>query len=293
MNTKLFLSLASALLAATSFSSEAANLWIVGDATPNGWDLDKGTSLPSAIGNDALFTGTVYLTAGKDFKFLTQPDWGGLEYGAAAGAALTDGSISLASGSNDEGYGKIQVAEDGNYLLTVDTSALTAKIVKSVYQDTHIDLASLYLVGSATPGDWSVPDGTPLYQDAEAPYEYKAAGITLKPGSFKIATTIKGAGSFNPEYWYFRDADDSDKVALNQEGDLQWQIEEETAYIVEVNLLTSGIKISKDTNSAVSVIDTDNAPIEYFDLSGVKVTDPKAGLYIMRKGAEVKKVIIR
>lgn len=42
----------------------------------------------------------------------------------------------------------------------------------------------------------------------------------------------------------------------------------------------------------ISVEDS-NAPVEYFNLSGVRVNNPSAGLYIVRQGSKVSKVIIR
>ena len=41
------------------------------------------------------------------------------------------------------------------------------------------------------------------------------------------------------------------------------------------------------------VISNDNLPVEYFNLQGVKVTDPSNGIYIRRQGKNTKKVIIR
>lgn len=39
--------------------------------------------------------------------------------------------------------------------------------------------------------------------------------------------------------------------------------------------------------------ETDNAPVEYYNLQGVKVTDPQPGMYIRRQGARANKVIIK
>lgn len=47
------------------------------------------------------------------------------------------------------------------------------------------------------------------------------------------------------------------------------------------------------TPSNVDVIGNDNAPVEYFNLQGVKVTNPENGMFIRRQGNEVKKVVIR
>lgn len=48
-----------------------------------------------------------------------------------------------------------------------------------------------------------------------------------------------------------------------------------------------------DTESAVETIIVDShAPVEYYNLQGVKVTNPEKGIYIMRQGTSVRKVIL-
>ncbi len=281
-------------LLAMAASASAANLYIIGDATPYGWSTDEATALLSTAETPAVYTGTIYLKADQNFKFMTVPDWGNTEYGAAPDASLTDGEIALASGTDDNGYGQLRVPEDANYLITVDTETLKATIVKSAYQDTEIKLCSLFMVGSATAGGWSVDEGTPMFQDAEAPYKYAAANVNLAEGSFKIATVIKGGGSFDQKYFYFRSADNDGKMALNQDGDLQWSIAETAAYDVTANTLTDDLTIAPAGLSAITAVDADaDAPAEYFTLGGVKVVTPSAGLYICRRGDVVSKVVVR
>lgn len=41
------------------------------------------------------------------------------------------------------------------------------------------------------------------------------------------------------------------------------------------------------------VVDNENAPVEYYNLQGVRVENPSAGLYIKRQGNKVEKVVIR
>lgn len=57
----------------------------------------------------------------------------------------------------------------------------------------------------------------------------------------------------------------------------------------EGNLVTA-----EDTESAVKGIGADNedAPAEYYNLQGVKVANPDKGIYIVRKGTSVSKVIL-
>ena len=45
-------------------------LFLAGDALSYGWSLDDATALVATAENDKVYTGTVYLEADKDFKFL-------------------------------------------------------------------------------------------------------------------------------------------------------------------------------------------------------------------------------
>lgn len=286
--------MATALIALCAGNVKAANLWIIGDGTPYGWSLDAATALLSTTENESLYTGTIYLKADADFKLMTTTDWGGLEYGAAPDATLTDGKIALAKGQNDEGYGKIKVPENANYYITVNTETLEATIVKSEYQESQMGLCSLFLVGDATAGGWSIDNGTPLFQEKATPYVY-SADIALSAGSFKIATVIKGAGTWDSKYFYFRDPENAGKIILNNSEDTQWSITEAATYTVTVNTIQETISIEKagESNTVEIISDNDNFPTEYFTLAGVRVEKPSYGIYIVKKGNKVSKQVIR
>ncbi len=54
------------------------------------------------------------------------------------------------------------------------------------------------------------------------------------------------------------------------------------------------VQLVKGTEGAVNTIVTDeNAPVEYFNLQGVKVSEPANGLYIKRQGSKVSKVVVK
>ncbi len=284
--------LASALSMA-SFGVNAGNLWIIGDATPYGWSCDDATALLSTVENPSVYSGTIYLKAGYDFKFMTIPDFGNEEYGAAPGASIEDGMISLAKGTDDNGYSKLQVTENANYLICVNTDDMTATIEKSAYQETEIKLSSLFLIGDATEGGWSVDNGTPLLQDPAAPYIYKRSELKLTNGSFKIATVIKGGGTFADKYFYFRDAENANKIALGQAGDLQWSITEEGTYNITVNTIDNTIDIVNSISSVVLTPYSDNDESHYYNLNGQPVMNPSDGVFVKVSGNKTEKIIMK
>ena len=51
----------------------------------------------------------------------------------------------------------------------------------------------------------------------------------------------------------------------------------------------------ENVNTGVNDIVTEdvNAPVEYYNLQGVRVANPEAGLYIRRQGNKVTKVLVK
>ncbi|MGM9845270.1 MAG: SusF/SusE family outer membrane protein [Muribaculaceae bacterium] len=236
--TRIALAAGLALAASPAF---AAHLWIAGDGVACGWSLDDAPSFESVEGNDLLFKGTVYLYGNSDFKFLTTYDWENDELGAAPDASFdADGNIKLAMGKNDEGYGKIQVAEDGNYDITVDAEHNTANIVKSAYQETAVNFPTLYLIGDATAGGWTIDAGTPATQVEGTPYIFTVT-TDLIAGEFKAVNALKCG--FDSNNTFFRDPTDDTKMVLGGEDDNKWNITEAGTYTVTMNIVDMSISI--------------------------------------------------
>ncbi len=301
---KNILAISVGLASLTANADDKGRLFIIGEATPAGWDLDMSQAILSTTEAPSVYRGTIYLKAGenKTFKFMQSHEWGSTEFGLATDASQSDvsGNIKLATGTFDDGYKQLQVAKDGNYDIVIDTESLEGDIVLSAYQTTEIIYSSIYLVGNATNGGWSIEDGTPLYQNTTSPFEYKAV-VSLKstdngnPASFKIATALRGAGSWNPKYFLFKDADDAGKISTDSTDDRQWSVKEGGTYTVTVNTLSNTISIEKTTGDASgieSIISsaTDNEPAVYYNLQGQRVNTPSNGIFIEVIGNKARKV---
>ena len=286
------------LTSAAASADDNGRLFIIGDATPYGWDLDMAQALMSSSENPAVYTGTLYLKGGENntFKFMQAHEWGSTEYGIPAEAAVS-GEIQLASGTLDDGYSKMYVAEAGNYYISVDTQNLKGEISRSEYQENEIQYCTLFLVGDATEGGWSVEEGTPLYQSAALPCEYSATVALKSSGSFKIATALRGAGSWDAKYYYFKDVDEEGKISTDSTDDRQWKVSEDGNYIVTVNTISGTISITKDngipTGIEAAVAEAADVTTSYYTLQGCKVTNPTKGVFIKVTGNNVEKVILR
>ncbi len=92
------------------------------------------------------------------------------------------------------------------------------------------------------------------------------------------------------------------KLADNQKGtyaDNTWTLAEgakEVVFTVTANSQIKTIEVTCQKKlSGVENVSTDdeNAPVEFYNLQGVRVNNPENGIYIRRQGSKVTKVIIR
>ena len=76
---------------------------------------------------------------------------------------------------------------------------------------------------------------------------------------------------------------------VNVDGDRGHDLNHATSRVYAFDVHAEGIQ----TGIGSIIVPTDNAQIEYFDLQGRKVRNPQSGLYILRQGDKVSKVLVR
>lgn len=131
-------------------------LYLAGDA--NGWNQTE----PFASTDGINFWGFAYLN-NNGFKFCTQKDWKGTNYGTDFSTAEDAGNISLPEG-NEEGFYKIVLNLDAK---TMDLTPIT----------------TIGIIGDATPSGWDA--STPMtYSKADGAWVIK--DVTLKDGELKF-----------------------------------------------------------------------------------------------------------
>ena len=131
-------------------------LYLAGDA--NGWNQTE----PFASTDGINFWGFAYLN-NNGFKFCTQKDWKGTNYGTDFSTAEDAGNISLPEG-NEEGFYKIVLNLDAK---TMELTPIT----------------TIGIIGDATPNGWDA--STPMtYSKADGAWVIK--DVTLKDGELKF-----------------------------------------------------------------------------------------------------------
>ena len=128
-------------------------LYMSGDA--NGWSFSNPLYSPDA---DGKYTGFMYLNQ-NGFKFATQQDWNGTDYG---------------EGLVEKGGNIVMTEPEGFYKVDVD---LTSQAL------TYTAINRVGVIGSATAGGWD-SDQAMTYNATDKCWEIK--GITLTEGEIKF-----------------------------------------------------------------------------------------------------------
>jgi len=168
----------------TTFSPVPANLYLVGDATPGGWNNPVPIPSQQFTKIDAYKFGiTIGLNGGKSYLFLpVNGDWSH-KYGFV-GANNTNN----VNGDDfkPEGGDMKAPATTGVYKIVVDfqTNKWTVTPVATP--------SNLYIVGDATAGGWNNPVPTPSQQFTQIdPYTY-AISINLTAGKSYLFLPVNG-----------------------------------------------------------------------------------------------------
>ena len=288
---KVFCSLA---LAATVLTANAADrLLIVGEAVWGGWSIDNSIVMFNSTENPDVFKATVNLNANGTFKFLTTTDWGNLEYRAGDNdVTLAEGVVSpLVSSEENSNDKQFKVSETANYDIVCDLTAKTIVVKKAGYQTSPLKHTDLWMVGSATPGGWSIGEGTMLVPTVDNPTVFKAT-VNLVEGEMKIA--VNNQTGFDQKF-YLRDTTDETKMVFGGD-DNKWNITKAGKYDVTVDVVNMTISITDVSSTGISSAEADsNVTPALYDLGGNRVSSGilRPGCYIQKYGSKTKKIIVK
>ncbi len=126
-------------------------MYMVGDATPNGWDIGNATELTQDLDNPYIFTYMGVMNPG-DFKFPVNrnTNWGQDMY-----MKLTDSTMYLHHGG-DPDDNKWTITKKGLYTITLNLLDNTISLART----------KLFMVGNATPIGWSIDKAVEMTEDA-------------------------------------------------------------------------------------------------------------------------------
>ena len=163
----------------------AARLFMIGEATDGGWSWDAATVIEAAAGNDNLFVWEGELGRGT-FKASEVKDFGAPFYRPSTpNCEVSDKGVAshemVFTESPDDQW---LVTVAGKYRLTFNTADMT---FDAEFLDNAPELLpSLYMIGEAPAGGWSLHDATEIATDTENLYVWEGV---LKEGTMKACVT--------------------------------------------------------------------------------------------------------
>ncbi|WP_187263767.1 SusF/SusE family outer membrane protein [Pontibacter beigongshangensis] len=209
-----------------------SELWIVGDATPKGWDLDNADEMTQSDSDPFVFTYLDYLNAGE-LKIATAKDWGTPFYRPTVeNAPITSTAVQLSAGEPDN---KWRIAQAGVYKITLNLQTMTIVFAP----------VDVYMIGDAGPNGWDIAVPEPMSKSGSV-YTYTGP---LQAGEFKFSLF---KGDWCDGLWINAAAENQPITNTNfvfrsgcEGADNKWRVTGATAgnYIVSVDLAAKSVSI--------------------------------------------------
>lgn len=235
-----------ATFSVTPYKHRILRLYLIGDATPGGWTIERATPMTIDAENKDVFTWVGRLKGGP-IRFVCQNTsfWPGYAKDMSAEGNKMVYFEKTPSKEEDKSF---DIILPGTYKITANTSTLD--VVIELIEEEKPD-PELYLIGDATDGGWEITDATPMtYIKASSTFEWE--GI-LKGKSFRFVCQ-NTPGDFWPGY--VKDPDNDGKAKYfdakpADEEDIKFTISEAGKYYVSLNTKTWEVVIRKQDDVTV------------------------------------------
>ena len=159
------------------YKSRLLNLWMIGDATLNGWDSQKATPMNPDYEIKGRFTWTGLLIKGE-MKFLTQL---GVWF-PSLNRDVDDDTKLVYRMTEEDPDEKFVIPFTGTYSIELNVDNMTISIVN---ESREAPFNEVWLMGDATSAQWNWAEVVKLAQDEEAKHEFTYEG-RLTPGYIKF-----------------------------------------------------------------------------------------------------------
>ena len=203
------------------------DIYMVGSAAPNGWDIANATKLTQSSSNPFIFTYKGVMNAGE-FKFPVNrnSDWGQDMF-----MKLDDTHMYLHPGGS-AGDDKWSITKKGYYTITLNL--LDNSI--SIYRE------KLYMVGSATPIGWTITNAIEMTEDATNGCIFTYNG-PMVAGDFKLP--VNRDSSWGQDM--YMKVDDTHMYRHNggDGDDNKWTIASDGNYVITANIETLSFSFVK------------------------------------------------
>ena len=285
-----------AALTALSASAEAIpsgieNLYLVGEAAPAYWDNSKAPAFTKKA--DGIFEWTGTLRTGQFKMTVSRDNWNSLVSAVQDNETMvldTPMAMMYKPEADNSIDWKWYNNEAGNYTLTADINNATLTVVKAG-GEIQPAFSQAYIIGSAVASGWDRDSAPELTKEEDNNYTWTGE---LKAGEFKFLTSRDRWDSvvaMNPDTEV--ELGSAMPAQINVDGggnDYKWVIKEDGNYVVKLNSVAMTMTINKSTISKIVEIEDTEANAVYYNMSGVRVSNPADGIFIKVANGKAVKV---
>jgi len=222
----------------TPYKPVSTTLYLIGDATPNGWDAGNATAMDADPAQPGRFHWQGLLSSGE-FKLITTLGQFSPSYNRGA-----DNTKLVFRDNDNQPDDKITVAQSGVYSVTVDLLDLTIEVLETaepLYK-------RLWMLGNAVPTGWDIQNPAEMRVDSSNLFVFTYNEI-LTAGEFKIPVAT---GNFTTDYYMPL----TNNPAITETGaqlvpggdpDYKWKITTPGAYKIKLDINANTISIKPFT----------------------------------------------
>lgn len=226
------------VIKATPYKPVTSTLYLIGDATPNGWDANLAVALDPSPDIPGGFSWEGNLNSGN-LKFITTSGQFMPSYNKG------DGPGDLVYRDKDnQPDNQFLISTPGSYKIFLNLLDLSVKIEAS----SKPPYTRLWMLGDAIPSGWNIDSPDEMRVDSSNLFVFKYNEI-LSAGDFKIPTAL---GNFTTDY-YMPLVDKQDiseagvQLVFNGNPDLKWKITNPGPYKIRLDLQKMKIDIKPFT----------------------------------------------
>lgn len=231
------------------------NIWIIGNATPAGWNVPSTIELNKKNQVEFEYKGPLYE---GELKFMLQNDKGfECDYLMAEtnGASIFSTKMIRknypeTNDANDTKW-KVNLSETGNYRITLDTYMMEITFEKIEIPD-DLSIKAVWMTGSATATQWDTPFKIAFQYN---PDEKKGTFVWeghLDPGEIKFP--LSNTEGFECDYLMpevngtsVTEAEKMERRNYPDSGmnDFKWKVDEACNYKISLNVIDMTVKFEK------------------------------------------------
>lgn len=291
-----------AMFSVSTMMAHPGRLYLIGDATPGGWDLNAAALMQTV--SDGVYEWVGDLSNGE-LKFLETPNWMPSYGPATNGDALATGVLVKREQELAENDNKYNVAA-GRYSLRIDLTGENPQL--TVEDGTGMDdkgfssyyPVAIYPIGTATAAGWTPANAIELEETDFNSGIYQGQ-IALNSGELKFLHQrdwgkAYGASAANTP---ITDEGEFDIIITDDSNDFKFAVSlaEETTFYVTVDAVNNQLTLSLSDPSGIENTMLVNEIEGVYDLQGrfVSLTTENlsAGLYILKGNQHTQKIIVK